>query len=489
MTFWSLLTSAQNPKRRTIILTMVGVFLLNLVIKGMFLNEPPFGMDEPFTLFRAQKQYLELIQDLASNNHPPLFESIVWVWLRIVGYDIISLRILPLVFSALAAAMLFKLGQRYFSFFAGLLAALIFTFSLMHIYFSHELRSYPLLALLTIISMYIYLGGNNKSDRSQLRKNWWWLLAIVNAILLYTHYFSVFLLLAQGVHALFFSKNRATRAPFIKACVISVFIYIPQVILVYSRWAEKVENGHWLGVPGTDALFNQLSNFLNVPTLSFISILILLSGLHFVNKTSYDNRGIRFLLLLFPGIFFLMWGLSQWLPVFHDRYLSFTTIGLFLMLAIVIDNYPKRIKPWMGLALIVTMAATTEYKPVTNQEMGLLIDELNKERETGDRVLLYPAWGAQCFSFHYNLEYFKNYIHLNESLAKDRIIVSYQPNSDRIIAEAAETHKLILVNYDGPPGNLNWKEMEFDKPKKFRSIKLKRHSIFIIEDMPIKVEP
>lgn len=482
LTFWSSLTSNQEPSKRAVILTAIGIFLLNIIIKGLFLHEPHFGMDEPFTLFRAQKRYGELINDLARNNHPPLFESIVWVWLRIVGYHTVALRILPLIFSALAATMLFRLGQRYFSYFVGLLAALIFTFSVMHIYFSHELRSYPLLALITATSLYIYLKGNNQTNNSNKSNSWWWSLAVVNTILIYTHYFGVFLILAQGIHALLFSETQKTRNSFIKSVCITAIAYLPQVMLVYSRWAEKVQKGHWLDVPGTGAIFNQLSNFLNLPTLSFLSVLILLSGLYFVKKESYKQRGIRLLLILFPGVFILMWLLSQWRPVFHDRYLSFTTIGLFLMLAVVIDNYPKKIKVWVGALLVIAMAFTTEYKPITNQDIPGLIAEMNDLREPNDRVLLYPQWGVQCFSFHYDIEYFKDYNHVNERLAKDGIVVSYNINPKRVVAEANATHKLIIMNYEGKAMELDWDKLPFNKPKKVTSFDVARHSILVIED-------
>lgn len=461
--------------------TMLGVFLLNIIIKGVFLGEPPFGMDEPFTLFRAQKDYLELINDLAKNNHPPFFESIMWVWLRIVGYKVVLLRLVPLVFSSLAAAMLFKLGQRYFSFFAGLLAALLFTFSRMHIYFSHEIRSYPLLALLSIVSIYIYLKRNNQND-GESSNSWWWSLALVNLLLLYTHYFSVFLIAAQGIHVLFLAEHKSTRTAFIKASVLAAIGYSPHILLVFSRWSDKVQNGHWLNVPGADALFNQLSNFLNVPTLSFIALLVLLSGFYFVRKDSYSQRGLKLLLILFPGVFVLMWGLSQWLPIFHDRYLSFTTIGLFMMLAVVIDNFPKMIKTWAGVAIVIAMAATTEYIPITNQEMEKVVETLNAEREEGDHVILYPQWGAQCFSFHYNLEYFKDYEKLDTRLKTDRIHLSYHMSPERIKSEAAKTSKLIVVNYEGGAPGFDMTTLQGGTPKTSRIIAFDRHAILIIED-------
>lgn len=448
----------QRPYDHVLIWAIV-IFLLNLTIKGLFLEFPDFGHDEPFTLFRVQKTYAELIADLSANNHPPLFESIMWLWLRIVGYNPVLLRIVPLLLSSTATVAIFWFARKHFSLFVGVVAALLFTFSDFHFYLSHEIRSYPLFAFLTVLSFDFYFRLIDKSIASQNRNfkrksNIYLLtLVIVNTLLLYTHYFSATIIIAQLFHAIVVMRNRKLSLRVGLSLLSIIVLYIPQIISVKNRMVDKVEGGHWLANPGFEELFNVLRKFFNTPAIVVVSLVLTIASFWVARKSSSNKKQLA-IGLLFPGIFIGMWVLAQWIPVFQDRYISFSTIGAFILCAITLEQLPKAIKITSAALLIVSMALMVNYQPTNKQCVPELVEIVRKEKTENTKVYIYPSWSLQCFSYHYNLEYFKDYKQTRSLLADENIILGHKQSVDDFISRSKETEKFIIINFEGPISEL-----------------------------------
>lgn len=444
----------------------LGLLFLNILSKSLFLGSPDIGLDEPFTLFRAQKSYAELINDLANNNHPPLFESLVWVWLRIVGFKTAALRILPMLLSSAAALSIFYLGKKHFSLYVGVVAALLFSFSNYHFYLSHELRSYPLFALVTTLNLNYYLG---LIQGEKQKKHSWIIQGMLQALLLYTHYFGAFVILSQLAHSLFVLRNRAMVVAQLKAGILTAALYVPQVWMVLDRWVDKVEGGHWLQSPSIPELFNVLSKFMNAPVLTVGALILGGVGGYFALQGKFKSK-VSAVLFLFPLSFVLMWCVAQFLPIFQDRYISFTTIAWFLFTAIALDQLPKWPKLLMAISLVVLMATTVSYQPNNGQWTKELTQVMKEHKGEHTDVYVYPHWSIPCFSFHYDIGYFSDYLHTEELLQKDGIHFIHSKD-DPVVAQSLENGSdVILINFEGPIsekakdfGHLNIQIIEKDR--------------------------
>lgn len=422
------------------------LLVINVVLKGIYLGHPDIGLDEPFTLFRAQKTYFELIADLADNNHPPLFESLVWLWLRIVGFHKEWLRLLPMLLSTAAALAIFHTGRKHFSLFVGVTAALLFSFSNYHFYLSHELRSYPLFALVTTLSLHFYfrmLASETQNSKAWLLQGFW------GAILLYTHYFGAFVILAQVAHALLVARERKLTLTQVKAGIFTTVLYLPQIAMVLDRWVDKVEGGHWLQSPSMAELFNVLSKFMNAPVLTLLALILTVVGVFLASKRHGQNK-VYALLLLFPGMFVLMWVVAQFLPIFQDRYISFTLIGWFLLIAIALDQLPKIGKLVLTLALVGTMATTVSYRPDNGQWTKEMVALIHAHKSSETDVYIYPHWSVACFSFHYNQDYFNDYRNTEDLMAEEAIFFLRSGNDPKIQESLLQGRKVILINFEGP---------------------------------------
>jgi len=123
---------------------------------------------------------------------PPLFYILIWVWQRILGAGEFSARLLPALFGVLGVGGIYCLGRELFSEKTGLIASAVTALLPFHIMYSQEVRPYSLL-FLTVVLSYLFLV------RLLSRPVWknalcYWLFTV---LLLYTHYFGLFVFAAQ----------------------------------------------------------------------------------------------------------------------------------------------------------------------------------------------------------------------------------------------------------------------------------------------------
>ena len=351
-----------------------------------------------------------------------------------------------MLLSSAAALCIFQLGKKHFSLFVGVVAALLFSFSNYHFYLSHELRSYPLFALVTTLNLGYYLGS---LKIVQQKRYAWFMQGVLQALLLYTHYFGAFVILSQLAHSLIVVRNRQVVISQIRAGVLTALLYIPQVWMVMGRWVDKVEGGHWLQSPSIAELFNVLSKFMNAPVLTVGAIIIGVVGGYFALKKESKHQ-VSAVLFLFPLSFVFMWCVAQFLPIFQDRYISFTTVAWFLFTAIALDRLPKWPKQVATISLVVIMGITVNYQPENGQWTKELISLINKHKQENTEVYVYPHWSIPCFSFHYNLSYFSDYLH-TEDLLEEEGIHFIHTHEDPVVEQSLEKGlNVILINFEGP---------------------------------------
>ena len=178
-------------------------FFLNFFLKIFYLDSRDIAGDEPFSIFQSQKDIPDIIQMLKAENNPPLHFFLLHYWIKWFGISAFSVRFPSLLFSALTSVVIFKIGLKCFDIRTGITAALIFTFSTIHIYFSHEARVYSLFALLAAVSLFFYLRIIERPDE---RKNYF-LLLLSNILLIYSHYFGFFVVFVELFGVLFISDK------------------------------------------------------------------------------------------------------------------------------------------------------------------------------------------------------------------------------------------------------------------------------------------
>ena len=125
---------------------------------------------------------------LLHEYHPPLYFVICYFWVRLVGVTELSLKALPIVFSVLTVPAVYWLGESAVSRSAGLLAAALYAMSPLAIVYSSGGYLYSLATLLfTILAHLVMSARREPSKPGRLGA-----IALVTALVVYTHYFALF---------------------------------------------------------------------------------------------------------------------------------------------------------------------------------------------------------------------------------------------------------------------------------------------------------
>lgn len=414
--------SIKIHKQTTIIFALV---IINFLVKGMFMSSNSLAGDEPFSVYHAQMNTASIIKLLSEGNNPPLYEILLHFWIKIFGITEFSVRFPSLIFSCLTVLVIYKLGIKYLNSRVALSASIIFIFSNYHILFAHEARVYAFLGLLTVISMYLFMGifhddeiNNESGDYTRLKNKLttkFILLAIVNTLIIYSHYFGFFVLLIQFLFLLFNFPFlvKHWKKVFLSASIIAL-LYSPFILLIFNRFIAS-SGGTWVQAPtGFESIYNMLWVFSNAPVVAVCCITLLVFSLlkyltHFKNELNNIHSG--FVIFWFGFIFFFMFGVSYWIPMFMDRYLMPAAIAYPLLVGICADYLIKTSNYRFVIPVVISLLFVVTVKPnMTNKRNVRETVEKIKALKTNRTIVYFcPDYFELNFAYYYNIEYFKDY--------------------------------------------------------------------------------
>ena len=384
-----------------------------VILRFSFIEANDVAMDEPFTVFFAQSDLAALFRMLPQENNPPLFFLIMHFWVGWFGISPLSIRFLPAIFSILTAIMIFCLGRRFFTWPVGIFAAGLFAFSDYHQLFAHEARVYALFALLTTVSMYLFLL------LSTCRHPWRYtfMLALVNALLIYAHFFGFFIFLIQGISILAIGEYRESILKhYFISLFISIIAYIPYFSVLFSRFFLSAGQGTWVEPPVLSDLYTMAWRYLNAPVITVIALAILVAALvkFFVGLKNGRKKGSKrnmVLVIWFVVPYLTMFLVSFKIPMFLDRYTVFISIGFYLLIAIALNSLVSGSKTVMiAMVVYIIMIAFTFHPRVDNKRrLKEAVAFISAHKTLNTRVVICPQWLEYGFAYRYDQPIFRNY--------------------------------------------------------------------------------
>jgi len=419
-----------KKKEQTIIVTFL--VLINFIIKGIFLSSNSLAGDEPFSVYIAQMNIVSIINLLSEGNNPPLYEIILHFWIKIFGISEFSVRMPSLIFSCITVLFIYKIGIKYLNSRIALYSSFIFLFSNYHILFAHEARVYAFLGMLTTISMYYFIGiiydykinskVNNIFNYKETSK--YLILAVVNTLIIYSHYFGFFVLMVQIIFLLF---NLPIFFMFWKKLLlcfsITALLYLPNISVFFNRFIES-SGGTWVQPPsGLDSVYNMLWIFSNAPLVTIIIIsLIVFSILKYMIYFKKEQKEIYFgfVVFWFVFVFCFMYVVSFWIPMFLDRYLMTAAIAFPLVVGISADYLIRKPKYEFIIPIVIALLFVLTVKPdISNKrDVKETVSKIKKLKTSSTIVYLCPDYFDLNFVYYYNMQYFKGY---DEKKIKNKI--------------------------------------------------------------------
>lgn len=184
-------------------LPAVGILLLAFALYVFNIEFFHMRPDEELSYRNTRHDFLKMIDWLGwLNNQPPLWWSNFWAWWRLVGTSEFAGRVNSILFSMLTLAVLYRVGRRWFGAnqYGLFIMAVLATNSVFFIY-TLEMRSYAFGMLSVALSFWTF-------QRWLTLQSWRWAAAFgaSMALMLYIHYYLVFLILFQAVFFLAFQR-------------------------------------------------------------------------------------------------------------------------------------------------------------------------------------------------------------------------------------------------------------------------------------------
>lgn len=390
---------------------LFSLLLLGLLLKLSWLGTNALAHDEPFTVYWALRPWAEFRAMLGSENNPPLYFILMRGWAAVVPLEPAWLRIPSAVFSALVVLPLFLLGKRMQGTVAAVVAVLLFTLNDHHYGLAHEVRAYSLFTLLTVCSvlqLHRFLNGEGRA--------WFWL-TVFNVLLVYTHFLGWLVVGLQLLLILPFASFRPKLKAWAGMFALLLLAYLPYASIFLQRAESSIAKGTWLITPPLEEVYNMLWRWSNAP---MIAVLFLGFVMGMLIKDRFRSQAMVWASIWTFVPLLGLWVVSQWIPLYLDRYLVFAAPGWALLVAFSIAQLPDRSVRAGASVAVLAMAFTFAPWAKDQHTPELVVERVEELRSTdpGAPVLVVPTWYRLTYRFAQDPQGFRsepaNLEHSNE---------------------------------------------------------------------------
>ena len=218
------------------------ILLLALALRLVGLGKS-LWLDEVMTVGNASRSFVEMIRHLADfDAHPPLYQSIEWLWLQLGGGDAFA-RLPSVAAGVLGVWLTYLIARRLLDRRAGLAAAFLMAVSCFHIYYSQEARLNALVTTLFLAQTWLLLRILHQRGRA----GWglWAAYGLAGLLCLYTY--ALCILTIGALALLYLWLSRTSRRQIVRLLVVHLLIgllflpWVPTLRKTTARVTASVE--------------------------------------------------------------------------------------------------------------------------------------------------------------------------------------------------------------------------------------------------------
>jgi uncharacterized membrane protein len=319
-----------------------------------FVCPPPLV---PVSALSSEGKLLRLIEMFGrmTRHNGPLYYFLLRGWIALAGTSEYAARFLPLIFGVLCVPLVYVLGQRLFDRPTGLLTALLVTASPYLVWYSQEAKMYTLVSALALAAIYALRRAVEGAGW-----HWWVMQVIATSLAPYTHILAALLIPVQILLCLIWLPQ--ARRQWIGALVSLACLtlpYLPLIAWQVERVPMELETGFYPYTLSEMAqiLLNVWSGGLaswgqpwGAALLSGLAVWGLLSSLARTSRAKFlaGGQGTRNRLALTGWLvppLLTVWLISLRQPLFTDRYLIWTALPFYLLVAVGLASL-RRFESW-----------------------------------------------------------------------------------------------------------------------------------------------
>jgi len=417
--YLSLFKEKMRLEYRVLLLILVTGAILRL--KGITFQSLWFDELMSVTWSAPKLSFAKIISIYQGDPHPPLFPLLLHYWMIIFGYTEWAARLLTALIGCGSIYSIYLLGKECFNKQTGLAASAVIALNYFNLYYSHEVRSYILLFLLTALSYTFFL----KLLREQTKKHMT-VYSIVTALMLYTHYFGLVTLLAQAIFLFFllvFDKG-VSRPRLLKYFSLSGVL----IVVLYSPWIPTTikmmgKTSHWTKAPKPDFFVTLFKLYFGREHFLVLLFAVLPLGLLFYfilpkrsDSAAGDDGGRlnRSLPVLFSWLFFTLFipyyrSLTA-VPMYQSYYTIGTLAAVVVLAAVSITLIKNNTFKALLLTAVILVSLTSifhrldYYNKITKEDWRGTAEYVVKKskEEYGDKKIYVMAKFAFLYNFYFD---------------------------------------------------------------------------------------
>ena len=298
-----------------------------------------FWGDEAWTSMISQLPYTQMLKTTAADFHPPGYYTIIEILYKFAPHTEIVTRLVSIFFFLLTVWMAYLLAKRFKGQTFGLLSAAVVAVNPIFFTYAFEARNYTMFAFAATASVYFLLGLCEKfSKRNAI------LFVLFTLLGMYTHYYMLFVLAAEGLFILMMDRKIIWKM--IGLYTIVGLLFLPWIPFLFGQ-IKSAGQSYWIGSINIRTHYEALMRILsgeheNIfrPFLFWLSFGLLVIGLlHHILRRKFENAYILiWLWALVPFILAALPGLKieefklPFRPIFFWRYLIGSSVPLSLLI-------------------------------------------------------------------------------------------------------------------------------------------------------------
>lgn len=254
--------------RYRISLALLVLMLIGAALRFADISTESLWVDEIYSFRQAVKSVAMIIANAPQDVHPPVYYALLHFWALLFGTTEAGLRSLSAIFGVAALPLMYVLGREMYSQRVGLYAALLLALSHFHIHYSQEARNYAYAVLVVILGMIGFVRYVKQFDSQSEPVLSWKLLAFFllgNTLILYSHFFALFVIAAQNALVLSFALMRRDVfrrmwKSWLALQSLLLLLFVPWMEILYFQ-IRAVKSGFWIDPPNLMTLAETIIEF------------------------------------------------------------------------------------------------------------------------------------------------------------------------------------------------------------------------------------
>lgn len=418
------------------------IVLAHIGFKVLYLNNSGFWYGEAFYLFHSEQDWGLIKHTAEWNRNAPLYYYFLSIWRNIFGISEITIRISSVIFSSMAAGLLYVLINKHFNRLAAVTALVFFTFSNDIYFYSQETSPHSLVLFLAVASFYLFFNLIDKSNIVTCI-----LLGICNFLMMYAQYVTIIIPVFQMALVLVFFNKQIFKwmgISFLISLLLAVWRITPKTLY----WILYPENAGSLTMPTSDNLKAIFYNMFVGEILSWIFLglsAVTIFYLLFSKRLMYEEKkqNMKFVAVLLGGLgsIFGCYYLYFLMPEFSKDFFLFASPFLFAVPGILVSKLGNEIKYAIaGATIFFSLCLFTKMNLNVKKTMDYrnAVMVVKKLQKPGTLIMVETRDIGFLFAYYYNLNAFKDFKEMESKLKEQGVY---------LVSTAEDAKAIDLNNY------------------------------------------